>query len=888
MQSFTLRFKNSLNTKALLFSIVFTCCQMLSFAQGKNFFIDRTLPSWIVKMQLSGARPDEKDISDGYFLSVYENQNHAELQEEYTHIVREIVSDAGVQNGSQISITYDPSFQKLIFHKILLWRDNKSIDQLNVRKFKVLQNEKDLSKFIYSGTYDAFLLLEDVRKGDKIEFAYTIKGSNPIFGNKYASQLYFEGSSSLGQLYMNLIINKDRLINSKKFNNPLPPKITTNKGYKLYEWESKLTKTHRIADFEPSWYNPLNRIQLTEYKSWNEVVNWGLSVNAYPDLKSPLLDLKIIELKKLSAANKVKYMELAVRFVQDEIRYMGIEMGIYSHRPNSPEQVLKQRYGDCKDKSLLLVHLLKAMNIDAYMAYTDTETTIKTNDFLPSPFIFNHVIVAIEYAGHKTWIDPTISYQRGAFQDFYVPDYGYALVIKSGVNAMEKITSIPKGKLVSKLTFNVADTASDKKSTLIIKSSYTGNYADNIRSAIAESGTDGLEKDYLEYYGRYYTDIESKAPLKIKDNEKKNILELTESYNIENIWVEDTEGTGNHHIYLYGDLVGNELRKVKAKNRKEPLSLKHPVNVEQEITLNLPYNYRDDPEEIAVGNDDYQFTLNRSAKGKVAKYKYTFRSLKSYTDGSEIKKYVKDYKKIDENLTYYYTAEGGSSEEPVDSNSYAIIVSILTVIISAFFFVRIYQKRTSFEIDKIVKAKQIGGWLIILAIQVIITPIGIFSTPIESGLFENSFWSNTSRFAHALHVFTFGLDLIAITLLFSFSILCAFLFFNKRESFPELYIKYCIADILLSVFNFLIFKLKDWKTISLTELLTDLGYLILSIVICLAWIWYLKKSERVKQTFVFTYPESEWTKSMIRFYNNKLTQSSTADKETIQHNNENI
>ncbi len=53
-------------------------------------------------------------------------------------------------------------------------------------KFKVLQNEKDLSKFIYSGTYDAFLLLEDVRKGDRIEYAYTIKGDNPIFGRKYA------------------------------------------------------------------------------------------------------------------------------------------------------------------------------------------------------------------------------------------------------------------------------------------------------------------------------------------------------------------------------------------------------------------------------------------------------------------------------------------------------------------------------------------------------------------------------------------------------------------------------------------------------------------------------------------------------------------------------
>ncbi len=103
---------------------------------------------------------------------------------------------------------------------------------------------------------------------------------------------------------------------------------------------------------------PSKRAQLTEYKNWNEVVNWGLSINGYPNLKSPLLDKKIKEFKEQAGNDQKKYIELATRFVQDEIRYMGIEMGIYSHRPNSPERVLKQRYGDCKDKSLLLVHLL--------------------------------------------------------------------------------------------------------------------------------------------------------------------------------------------------------------------------------------------------------------------------------------------------------------------------------------------------------------------------------------------------------------------------------------------------------------------------------------------------------------------------------------------------
>src|SRR5688500_5002225 len=122
MLSPTLRFYGISYLKVSLLIFFVLAVKASVSAQGKNFSVSSNTPSWIVKIDTKGARPKDKNISDGYFISVYENQNHAELHEEYTHLIREVVSDAGVQNGSQISVTYDPSFQKLIFHKILLWR----------------------------------------------------------------------------------------------------------------------------------------------------------------------------------------------------------------------------------------------------------------------------------------------------------------------------------------------------------------------------------------------------------------------------------------------------------------------------------------------------------------------------------------------------------------------------------------------------------------------------------------------------------------------------------------------------------------------------------------------------------------------------------------------
>jgi transglutaminase-like putative cysteine protease len=861
--------------KTILFIFFILASKFTVTAQEKNFYISRNTPPWIVNVDNEGARPKEKDISDGYFILEYENQNHAELQEEYTRIVREIVSDAGVQNGSQISVTYDPSFQKLVFHKILLWRNNKSSDQMKASKFKVLQNEKDLSKFIYSGTYDAFLLLEDVRKGDRIEYAYTIKGTNPIFGKKYASQNYFEFSNSFGQVYINLIFDKNRKIDTKSFNGAPVSKLISKDGYHMYEWRNTLTHTYRNIDFEPSWYNPFKRVQLSEYKNWNEVVNWGLSVNDYPNLKSPLLYKKVEEFKDQAGSDQKKYIELATRFVQDEIRYMGIEMGIYSHRPNSPERVLKQRYGDCKDKSLLLVHLLKAAGINAYMVYADTYSTIKANDYLPSPFIFNHVIVSIEHDNRKIWIDPTISYQRGRFDDFYAPDYGYVLVIKPGVNALEKIVSNPKGKLVSHLRFNIADTSGAKKSTLQIKSVYTDNYADNIRSAIAESGTDGLEKDYLEYYTKYYTDVELKAPMDIKDNEKKNVIEITESYEIDNIWTRN-EDDEHQYVNFYGDLISNELRKASAKKRLEPLALKHPVHIEQNISIYLPYTYQADAEVIKIKNANYSFELARKNSTNTAFFNYKFKSIRSYMEGDHLKAYIKDYKKVNENLSYYFRADNsGTSIQPGNTNPYALLATILTGLVSLLFFIKIYRKSNDFEVDKIAAARPIGGWLILLAVRIIAGPFSFIIKMVMLNLFENKFWDDLDRLGTIkglIFKVAFAIDLMAYILALVFSVLCAILFFNRRESFPAIYIRYSQFLIGLTLYTAMISVLSSQQSNIYMSIGYQIGASITSLTISLICIWYLRKSVRVTETFVFTYPSSEWTKALIRHYNKKLTE----------------
>jgi len=496
----------TLRLLTLLFLISFS---INGVAQQKNFSVFKNEPTWLQKIKVVDKKLSEKDIQDGYYLFLSETQTNVETKEYYQHTIREISSGSGVQNGSEISISYDPSYEQLIFHKLLVWRNNKPINQLNAKKFKIIQKEKELSRFIYSGLFTAYLILDDIRKGDRIEYSYTLKGSNPVFP-KFSTTIYFESGHRIVNVYRNLIYSSKREINVKNFNKVPQLKKSFHNGMSIMEWQSSMTEVHPDYDDQPSDYDPFGRVQISEYRNWKEIVDWGLSLQKYDLTKSKIINDKVAELKRLAGNNSQKYFELATRFVQDEVRYMGIEIGEYSHRPNTPDKILQQRYGDCKDKSTLLCYLLNANNIKAYSVFLNTYLEKGTSALLPSPTVFNHEVVRVEFDDRNIYIDPTISDQRGSILKIDFPYEANVLIIKPGTSSLTTTPSRSLGKTKTEAVFNVADTIKSAKTYLRIVTTYTHNYANDYRNKLSEDGVAYYEKSYLDFYTETYPGLSLK------------------------------------------------------------------------------------------------------------------------------------------------------------------------------------------------------------------------------------------------------------------------------------------------------------------------------------------------------------------------------------------
>ena len=95
-----------------------------------------------------------------------------------------------------------------------------------------------------------------------------------------------------------------------------------------------------------------------------------------------------------------------IAFLNREIRYTGVEFDKASVLPHPPAETLRHKYGDCKDKATLLVGMLRAIGIQAFVALLDVGDRVDQPDDQPGMGLFDHAIVFVP-GEPGLWIDPT-------------------------------------------------------------------------------------------------------------------------------------------------------------------------------------------------------------------------------------------------------------------------------------------------------------------------------------------------------------------------------------------------------------------------------------------------------------------------------------------------
>jgi Domain of Unknown Function with PDB structure (DUF3857)/Transglutaminase-like superfamily len=146
------------------------------------------------------------------------------------------------------------------------------------------------------------------------------------------------------------------------------------------------------------------KIALNSNVDWEAMGKWysnliGERIDASPEVKQQVASLTG------SKATPLQKMQAVADFVQQDIRYVAIELGVGGYQPHSAAEVFAHRYGDCKDKATLVRSMLREIGIDSYHVVIYTERGAVTPQ-TPAHHGFNHAILAVKLPDGLT--DPSL------------------------------------------------------------------------------------------------------------------------------------------------------------------------------------------------------------------------------------------------------------------------------------------------------------------------------------------------------------------------------------------------------------------------------------------------------------------------------------------------
>ncbi|SFD35349.1 DUF3857 domain-containing protein [Spirosoma endophyticum] len=279
----------------------------------------------------------------------------------------------------------------------------------------------------------------------------------------------------------------------KQMNIPTPvAEEAAANGGKTYVW--KLANIPAV-EFEPLSppareqlpivYTAPTEFEVQDYKgkitSWSDVGRFYHILNDGRDRIPDDLRQRVIELTKNETTTSGKVKKL-YQFLQEQTRYVSVQLGIGGWQTIEAEKVAVSKYGDCKALTNYTKALLKAAGVTAHPALVragDNEPDALT-DF-PS-FQFNHIILCVPDGRDTLFLECTDGHNPAGYVSDFTGNRHVLLILPEGSRlvktpAYRPIDNLQQRRITVKVT-EQGDATAD------VLTRYTGLQQDVYASAL--------------------------------------------------------------------------------------------------------------------------------------------------------------------------------------------------------------------------------------------------------------------------------------------------------------------------------------------------------------------------------------------------------------------
>lgn len=303
------------------------------------------------------------------------------------------------------TIVYRDGYQSV---KILFANTIKPNGQVIPLDRKDIHDSSAYARYeFYTDTREKRFTMPAIEDGCIIEYAYEITNLKPILLFDFFAIFFCQEFNPMEIDIMEVVLPEDIDLKYKIFNTSLTPQVIVKNNKKTYIFTNTKQKEIIPEPRMPSLRdrNTFPQIYLWTLTNWENISSWYIKL-VQEQMKS---DSELVSFTQQLIADKKtdeEKINAIFNFVSQKIRYVSVLLGPYTHKPHLAYEIFQKRYGDCKDKTTLLLTMLKIAGIEGGPALVPSDPEY-FDETIPSLSVFNHVIAVVPWADKYFWLDAT-------------------------------------------------------------------------------------------------------------------------------------------------------------------------------------------------------------------------------------------------------------------------------------------------------------------------------------------------------------------------------------------------------------------------------------------------------------------------------------------------
>lgn len=318
----------------------------------------------------------------------------------YYELVVKIFDDRGKAEYGDIKTRYNADTQKFK----LLKACTHTADGKVIQPESLAITDLSVPEVMYAGAYTnarvKIVSFPGLGPNAIIEYKYKVENRKDKY---FFGEVLFSGKEPVLKKEFKIITPRNIKFKYSLVNDNINPVIDTLGDKIEYLWSIENIVPINREPYMPALTEIVPRLVYSSFDSWKELAKWL----GAPFYKNMVLNKRMGDELKVLTKNKSPEEITRICFLKvlAECRNVRLPVGFAGYVPSKADKVYYNKYGDPRDKVVLLCTLLRGSGINAYPVFINTSGATILED-IPSPTMFNWVIVAVEHQAGWFLLDP--------------------------------------------------------------------------------------------------------------------------------------------------------------------------------------------------------------------------------------------------------------------------------------------------------------------------------------------------------------------------------------------------------------------------------------------------------------------------------------------------